>query len=204
MLCRARGATAQGVVDMFLEDTVQSGVAKEDAADFVLTPTAVGGAGVKWRDCGVAQILADNGTGRWIVPEVEKDPVDVHIPLGRWEGRLRTHGVKLTPKNERGFQNLLARTWGVPESKLVGRITMRWVEVPKVAAAGPAPGACAVDPEAAWNLGDLPTLVRSYVKRQSLEDGTFMKYIKEEYLPEVLRVKKRVSNNIFLLYMTGD
>lgn len=79
-----------------------------------------------------------------------------------------------------------------------------WEEVPKISAAGPAPGACAVDPEAAWNLANLPTLVRSYVKRQALEDGSYERYIKEEHLPEIRRIRSRVSANIFRLYMTGD
>lgn len=56
----------------------------------------------------------------------------------------------------------------------------------------------------AWDLGHLPTLVRSCVKRQALEDGTFAQYLQEEYVEEVMRIRARMSHNIFNLYMTGD
>lgn len=69
---------------MYLEDAIQSGVDKETAADFALTPTAVGGAGVKLSDNGVAQVLAIEGTGRWMIPEVTREEVEVYVPLGRW------------------------------------------------------------------------------------------------------------------------
>lgn len=119
-LAHLRGAQSLGAAELFLEDARQCGVEPSVAADFALTPNAVGGAGLLEIGHGMAACLRRHGTGKWLVPRVTKEEKKVSFPLQMWGNRLQKAGICLDGEEMAGFQSSLAASWGVSRNLLFG------------------------------------------------------------------------------------
>lgn len=124
-----RGGNGRGVAEMFLEDAEQSGVKKEIAIGYALTPCCAGGLGLDKEDHPIGkELFALNGGGitQWVRPKTEKPLNRLDINWGKWQGRMDLLGIHLSGGYKEEFKLLLARTWGVPELHLVGEVHTEW------------------------------------------------------------------------------
>lgn len=140
----------------------------------------------------------------WIRPVIKKPPLDVRPSLGRWRDRLEALDIDFTGGYREQFNQLLAITWGVRESKLVGKASTQWEVVEKTT---PAHGAGRIplpDPEQLWELDSVPHLIRGLVKAQSLRDGTYIKWIRQDRREWLEGQRRRMSHTMFRLYILGQ
>lgn len=199
-----RGARVYGVIRYFLEDCEQLGLRVEDVADFYLTPSCVGGGGLSSASGPLAAAISKYGRGRWLIPrQIETDRPDYDIPLGAWQRRVDELGVKLHPDLMSNFQYDLLRTWGLSEGQVAGHLHEEWWEVPKIQPMNIEGGFELPNSEDLWEDSQIPTMLGPHWKGQLLRDGTYMRYIKEEYRPLVTRISKRISKGLLETYLLG-
>ena len=197
-----RGSAPTQCVEMLLEDAVQLGVGREDAADFFLTPSSVGGCGVVGNsDFGMS--LAEYSTGRWLTFESVKQLRNISPFLGAWTRRLKQHGIDLPPSQRQKFYTTLAMTWGVRESALYGDVTWGFKEVARITPE-PIVGMRQVPPcETVWDDKLLPVMVRDLWKRTLVERKNWKALICREKTDWLEWYQRRVSRRIFEGYLLG-
>lgn len=198
-----RGNTPSIIAEMMLEDGEQMGVPRELGADFALTPNCVGGCGVD-PDSLFGRAFARYSSGRWIVPRVKKEKKKIVTDMGIWRRRLEAADVHLTSDSGEKLREALALSWGIPPSRLYGKVEVVWSQVQKVRATPFSAGETLPPAHRLWNLDGIPRMVRGLVQRQAVRDGSWSKYVQQDAIPELKRFQRRVSTSVFELYMLSE
>lgn len=209
MLLRQRGALAWGVAECMLEDAVQAGVPMQVAADFILTPSAVGGVGLTGDESDVAGavkgILATKeqykAGERWVIPEISKPTLKFIPTLGQWVQRMARIGVQLTGDYLTAFQLLLARSWGIREADILGKVEAGWKTVARLRPRKPPPLAPLRKGSDFWDMDEVPVILRPILKQQVIDSGEFLDWVKPELRAELLHLRKRMTSTVFRIYM---
>jgi len=197
-----RGGEAVPVSAMLLEDCVQAGCPRQLAADFLVTPAAVGGVGVSL-DYPLGANLALQGTGRWISPYLkvtERGSVKPH--LGKWLARLAHLG--LDQGSVRGdIDALIAESWGVNESLIRRKLSLTWRVIPRLKAVAPS----GIHPpmprvETLWKMDGIPKVLRGLVQRMDARrvSWTHLEGWARALIPSW---QKRMSSQVFANYILG-
>lgn len=152
----------------------------------------------------VAGYVARYSDGRWRVPVVKKEEKKVKVPWGAWLARMKRAGVSLDNTRKEKLSSLLAQSWGVRESQLVGKVSVTWEVIPKIRESPPIRGDTMPHPAKMWDMANVPVIIRPLVKDQSLEDGTWVSWVKEEWVNTALRIQKRMSAAMFRMFMKEE
>ncbi|APG76006.1 hypothetical protein 2 [Hubei toti-like virus 19] len=196
-----RGGDGERIAQMALEDAEQLGVRKHHAAGFILCPAAFGGAGLDWGSS-MARHIRRYYQGPF-VPDVIQERRRILPNLGRWKERINQWATHLERDQTNKFYDILAKSWGIPEKDIYGDVKVNWEPVgckiiPPPPVATPMP-----EPDAMWNVENIPVILRPHVKEGAIRKGTYKLLIKPEMLETVERFKKRVSKRVFEAYMLG-
>lgn len=198
-----RGASPHGVADRMIEDAEQMGVTKQDLINFCFTPSTYGGIGMTKDDGGIAAgLLKHLKPQGWVVPQVEKEPLSIGHDLGAWNARLDRLNIKLTNSSKAKFREILARTWGLEEKDLVGKVTEKLVAVTPNHKLQP--GASErILPRGGevWDMEFIPTTIKPILKAQVLEDKSYLKWVKDEYTEVVVKQRRRMSGGAFRTWL---
>ncbi|KAL4705583.1 hypothetical protein ACJJTC_006911 [Scirpophaga incertulas] len=192
MLFRNRGADPRMVAECMVEDLTQSGMQTADIYNYLLTPAAVGGVGIRGPNDSVAYHLEAARTRlgirpAWIVPIVTKPSLRIVPNYGQWGDRIKRLGVRLEGRHKEEFEGLLARTWGLREADITGKVEVAWTEEEVIKPYNPS----LANPPLPrggdlWDLDHVPVLLRGPLKAQAMEDGTWKNWIKKELLESAL------------------
>ncbi|KAL4720683.1 hypothetical protein ACJJTC_001317 [Scirpophaga incertulas] len=207
ILFRNRGADARQVAECMVEDLIQSGMSEPDIYNYLLTPAAVGGVGITGAGGSVAHYLnvmrAWKGVKpKWVVPAVTKPSLRIIPNYGQWKDRLKRVGLKLEGRHKEEFEGLLARTWGLREADITGKVEVSWEEEEIIPARYPS----LANPPLPrggelWDLDHVPVLLRGPLKSQAMEDGTWRGWIKEECRQIAEYCYRRMTSTVFNIYM---
>lgn len=206
MLAEQRGAKPRAVAELYLEDAEQMGVESSRAADFALTPSTYGGLGMRGDVPGTVGGWLQRHRSYpevWVSPTIEKPSLRIRPNLGMWARRLRRVGFTPTGSTKEKFNLLLSQTWGFREADLVGEVTTGWEERKPVLPREPSTGYGLPDPSSLWNMGGIPAILIPLIKIQSLDDDTYERFIKQEFIEQVRLIRRGMSNTTFKIYMGG-
>lgn len=183
-LAALRGTLPGVAMDMFLEDVHQAGVRKEDAADFALTPSSVGGGGMVHHGSAFVR-LAAVGTGRWLTVKTGAETRKIQPTLGRWAERVNKHAQVLEQEDRDAIHRVLSLSWGLHAQTIYGKVSWRWKEIPKLMPKKPPPGPKAPILSRAWATQGVPTAIRHIIVKAYVKAGQWGKLMLDEWVPEV-------------------
>nr|UCD53719.1 MAG: hypothetical protein 2 [Totiviridae sp.] len=201
-LMTLRGALPKAAVLCYLWDAEQLGVDKNTAANFALTPSSFGGAGL-WPDGLMSTYLRPYFTG-FTTYEVHTEYHKIQPRLGHWDARLKSFGSYLQSREIEAFKITLAKSWGIRDVDAVKEAKVEWKKCNlemKKPTQWPPP---LLHYTEYWNLEGIPVLIRPYVITGALDAGTWPKLAKPEMLPQITSYIRRVSKNVSRSYLSGQ
>jgi len=202
-LVAMRGGLSSVVAEMMLEDCVQAGGLKEQVADFLVTPSAVGGVGIS-TSCVLGATIATHGTGNWVSPVTKvKQYGNVKPHLGKWLERLVNLG--LGDHEYRGnIDALIAESWGIDAHLLRKKVELTWNIVPRLSPITPGGHLPPLPrPESLWDLDDIPKVLRGLVQRIEVRKKLFRR-MELWTRAFILEWQKRMSTQVFSSYLLGN
>lgn len=205
-LARQRGGEAGVCADLYIEDAVQAGIEASMASAFALTPATYGGAGLETEQgrMGARLTLRFGRDQAWVRPRIKKPSLKITPKLGCWKERLQQADLAFTGTYRDQFHSLLAITWGMREADITGKSETVWERIPKREALTPGGAVPLPDADGLWEMSGIPHLIRSIVKAESLDDGTYLRWIKDNMRDWVQYQRKRMSRTVFRIYMLGQ
>ncbi|APG76002.1 hypothetical protein 2 [Hubei toti-like virus 21] len=201
-LMTLRGATPKAAATCFLWDAEQLGVDRTTAANFAMTPSSFGGAGL-WPDGLMSTYLKPHFT-HFTTYEIVTEYHKIQPRLGHWNERLKSLGSYLGPREINAFNITLAKSWGIRDVDAVKEARVEWKECQariRRPTSWPAPLHHYAD---YWNLEGIPVLIRPYVITGALDKGTWTKLAKPEMIPQIAAYIRRVSKNVARAYLSGQ
>ena len=201
-LAALRGGVPAVCGECYLEDASGDGVDVADAADFAVTPSAVGGAGLDIHS-EMGQRLASAGRGRWLTLVTRKEARSVQLGLGAWKDRLADIGWGPQGSQRWELERALAASWGIRESDLVGRVDYWFEEVEK--REGRPPEAVNLVPDASklWDLESVPVQLRGGYQRSLVEQGVEEERLVPGAAVTVKRWRGRMSRRVYAGWLLG-
>lgn len=199
-----RGADADKVGTLMLEDARQAGVDRDKALGFMLLPAAYGGAGIP-HQCHLGNRLRTEWDGRYWRPSWLAEPNITSIRLGKWSSRLARYEIELRGSIRTAFEQNLLQTWGYTPQVLTKQVKLDWEEVDVRAQlqvfheCDPVP-----DPDSLWNIQGIAVQALPFVKQQIIEDQREAEYINPAYIDWLKQYKKRVSRAVYRRYLLGQ
>lgn len=199
-----RGACAERVVDLMMEDARQAGIDEDKAAGFVLLPAAYGGAGVV-PDSRLGGQLKRYWKGKYWRPQWVYGERRLSVNIGKWSSRLAKHHIRLGGSNYDAFTKALLHSWGYTDKTLYTSVDVTWEEVFPAPALrifhlnGPVPS-----PEGLWKETTVPKQLLPYFKRQLIEEGREGEMVKEEARDWLAAYRRRVSVAVYRAYLLGE
>nr|QVU40016.1 hypothetical protein [Kamu toti-like virus 1] len=197
-----RGCDGVKCGECFLSDAEQLGVSRKHAAGFALTPASWGGAGLD-KDSGIGKTLAKYFSANY-VPVFETEELRVIPRVGQWADRLNRFGNILEGRHFAGFYRLLARSWGITERDITGEVKISWQEIKPYSIRPRMLAEPVTKPDSVWDLDDVATILRPFVKDAALQKQHWRKYIKPEYHGWMEGYLRRVSKGVSTAYLTGQ
>nr|QVG74808.1 hypothetical protein 2 [Totiviridae sp.] len=201
-LMTLRGATPKSAVMCYLWDAEQIGVDKTTAANFALTPSSFGGAGL-WPD-GLMSTYLKPYFRHYTTYEVKTEYHRIEPRLGHWDTRLKNYGSYLRPREIEAFKVILAKSWGIRDVDAVKEARIEWKDCNmtiKRPTQWPAP---LPHYSEFWDLEGIPVLIRPHVITGALDSGTWQKLAKPEMVPQIAGYIRRVSKNVARAYLSGQ
>lgn len=163
-LSALRGTLPEEAMKMYLEDAEGMGIGRGEAADFALTPSCVGGGGVRIGGSGEAALVRE-GKGRWLKVTTSADVKKITPHLGHWALRLRKFEAVLGREEHDAIYPTLAMSWGLYEHQLYGKVSWEWTEIAQFKSREPPLGPMAPDIRDLWEAGEIPTAIRQHIVR---------------------------------------
>lgn len=201
-LLSVRGADGAACARAYLEDALQMGVSETNARGFALCPASFGGAGLS-PSSALASTLREGHPTVWRTFEVDYNTKRIRPLLGKWNDRIQQHAAFLDERQVSGFSQVLARSWGIREADIHGKVDLIWKDV----LARPERPACVWSevpvPDRLWQVDHIPVLLRPFVKQGAIDNEEWRQLIRPEWVDWVERLRGRISSTVFRAYMLG-
>lgn len=202
-LCTLRGCDDRRCARAYIMDSGQAGVLASEACDFAVTPNCMGGGGLD-TSSGMGVEVRRFGKGEWLTLVSTKHIRDIRPTLGKWEGRLSEIGVVLRGSRQRDLNYVLARSWGMREADLLGKVWVNFVRRERISPLAPGSPDLVPKVSEAWDLEHVPALVRNIYQRQLVEDGRWREGVKASWWNILDEYSRRMSAQLFGDWLVGD